>query len=33
MNMVDTIPILFVGGAFLYLVGSMVVSYIKANVI
>lgn len=31
MSMVDAIPILFVGGTFLYFIGTMVVNYIKAN--
>ncbi len=31
MHLVDTVPILFVGGAFLFLIGRMVVDYIKAK--
>ena len=31
MHMIDTVPILFVGGAFLFLIGRMVVDYIKPS--
>ena len=31
MHMVDALPIVFVGGAFLFFIGRMVVDYVKAK--
>jgi len=31
MHMVDALPVIFVGGAFLFLIGRMVVDYVRAK--
>ncbi len=31
MHMVDAVPLILVGGAFLFLIGRMVVDYVRAN--
>lgn len=31
MHMVDTLPVILVSGAFLFLIGRMVVDYVRAN--
>lgn len=31
MHMVDALPMIFVGGAFVFLIGRMVVDYVKAK--
>ena len=31
MHMVDTLPVIFVGGTFMFLIGRMVVDYVRAK--